>query len=251
MNIKKFVRYKKNIDKKFNRANLISIANILSKDEYFVFYGTLLGLVRENDIIDNDDDIDILVDIKNRDKVINKIEKSNLEIDYSNPYNNTPFFLQVSNILENIKSYIDVYFYENYDNLDYLVERANFHQRWNDPSQSLHIPKKLIFPTKQEIFFNTKISLPHENTKTCEFLYGNEWQQKLSKKNDYKIIITNNIPKLQKIKKIDIENLSEDDKKIALNIQNIDKKIEKQNQEILKLSKEKNELIKYLLNKQK
>ena len=53
MNIKKFVRYKKNIDKKFNRENLISIASILNNDEYFVFYGTLLGLVREKDIIEN------------------------------------------------------------------------------------------------------------------------------------------------------------------------------------------------------
>ena len=250
MNINKFVRYKKNIDKKFNRENLISISNILNNDEYFVFYGTLLGLVRENDIIDNDDDIDILVDIKNRDEVISKIEKSNLEIDYSNPYNNTPFFLQVSNMLENVKTYIDVYFYENYDNLDYLVERANFHQRWNDPSQSLHIPKKLIFPIKKEVFFNTKISLPNENIKICEFLYGYDWKKKLSKKNDYKIIITNNIPKVQKIKKIDLENLSDEDKKIALSIQQIDKKIENESKEIVRLNKEKNELIKYLLSKQ-
>ena len=65
----------------------------------------IIKISLENDIIDNDDDIDILVDIKNRDEVISKIKKSNLEIDYSNPYNNTPFFLQVSNMLENVKNF--------------------------------------------------------------------------------------------------------------------------------------------------
>ena len=251
MNIKKFVRYKKNIDKKFNRENLISIANILNNDEYFVFYGTLLGLVREKDIIENDDDIDILVDIKDRDTVISKIQKSKLEIDYSNPYNNTPFFLQVSNESENVKSYIDIYFYENYESLEYIIDRANFHQRWNDPSQSLHIPKQLIFPKKTDAFFNTKISFPAETIKICEFLYGSSWKKKLSKKHDYKILISNNIPKIQNIKKIEFDKLSEDDKKIALKIQEIDKKIKKQSENINELNKEKKDLIKFLIKKEK
>tara|TARA_Y100001970_G_C14231111_1_gene858700 strand:+ start:1961 stop:2722 length:762 start_codon:yes stop_codon:yes gene_type:complete len=250
MNIKKFVRYKKNIDKKFNRENLISIANILDIDEYFVFYGTLLGLVREKDIIDNDDDIDILVDIKNRDKVISKIESSKLKIDYSNPYNETPYFLQISNESENTKSYVDVYFYENYKNLQYIIDRANFHQRWDDPSQSLHIPKKLIFPTKSEKFFNTNISFPNESIKICEFLYSKDWTKKLSKKHDYKILIEKNIPKIQKLKKIEFDSLSDEDKKIALKIQEIDKNIKIQNEKINESNKEKQKLIQFLINKQ-
>ena len=130
MNIKKYVNYKKNINKKFNRDNLILVSKILNYDEYFVFYGTVLGLSREKDIIENDDDIDLLVDIKNRDNVVEKIEKSILQIDYSNPYNKSPYFLQAFNETKNIRSYIDFYFYENYKNLDYIVERSNFFQNW-------------------------------------------------------------------------------------------------------------------------
>ena len=47
--------------KKKNLENLISSIEILKNFEYFVFYGTLLGIVRENNIIEHDDDIDFEV----------------------------------------------------------------------------------------------------------------------------------------------------------------------------------------------
>ena len=59
--------FKKRI-KEQNLKNLISISKMIKTIQHFVFYGTLLGLTRENNIIDGDDDVDFLVDIKDKKK---------------------------------------------------------------------------------------------------------------------------------------------------------------------------------------
>ena len=54
----------KDIIQKLNLENLLLISKILRKKRVFIFYGTLLGIVREKNILRGDDDIDILIDIK-------------------------------------------------------------------------------------------------------------------------------------------------------------------------------------------
>ena len=49
--------------KKTNHT-LVTIANILNEEkinDWFIFFGTLLGIVRENNCIEGDDDIDIMI----------------------------------------------------------------------------------------------------------------------------------------------------------------------------------------------
>ena len=41
---------------------IVTLLNDNNIDKWFVCYGTLLGLVRENSCIDNDDDIDIIIE---------------------------------------------------------------------------------------------------------------------------------------------------------------------------------------------
>ena len=51
---------------------LYTVSKLLNEnniDNWFVAYGTLLGIVRENSCIDKDDDIDIVCDKKNYNKV--------------------------------------------------------------------------------------------------------------------------------------------------------------------------------------
>ena len=48
------------------------ISKLLEKYKPFVFYGTLLGITRERNLIKNDDDVDVLVDIKYKKKVYKK-----------------------------------------------------------------------------------------------------------------------------------------------------------------------------------
>ena len=55
----------KNISVEENFLNLIYISNIISELEYFVFFGTLLGLVREKNLIENDE-YELYVNIKHR-----------------------------------------------------------------------------------------------------------------------------------------------------------------------------------------
>jgi phosphorylcholine metabolism protein LicD len=49
-----------------NRDNLITISKLLEDIDYFIFFGTLLGLTRGQDLIEGDDDIDIFVPIENQ-----------------------------------------------------------------------------------------------------------------------------------------------------------------------------------------
>ena len=54
---------------------LLTIVTLLNDNnikKWFVCYGTLLGLVRENSCIDNDDDIDIIIHKSNYD-IVRKI----------------------------------------------------------------------------------------------------------------------------------------------------------------------------------
>lgn len=54
------------ISKDTNSKNLINSCKILNNitDEYTVFYGSMLGIHREGDVIDGDDDCDFLVPSK-------------------------------------------------------------------------------------------------------------------------------------------------------------------------------------------
>ena len=80
-----------------NRANLVLITKLFEDIDHFVFFGTLLGLTRQLDIIEGDDDIDILVPLEKRDWVIQKISGVDLfkinEITDSHPtYDILPTF---------------------------------------------------------------------------------------------------------------------------------------------------------------
>ena len=48
---------------------IIKLLNDNNIKNWFIGYGTLLGIIRENSCIDGDDDIDIIIDISNYDVV--------------------------------------------------------------------------------------------------------------------------------------------------------------------------------------
>ena len=77
-----------------NFENLNYVANKLLNIEWFIFFGTLLGYTRENNIIKNDDDIDIYVNLDFRQDVIKTFKNTDLFIDLSKPPNLSQFFLQ-------------------------------------------------------------------------------------------------------------------------------------------------------------
>ena len=184
---------KKNIEK-VNLENLILVSKILKDFECFVFYGTLLGLTRNNAIIKNDDDIDFLINIKLKEIVLNKIlSLTTFEI---NKDTKNEYFTQFVNFKDNVETFIDFYFYIDEDK-DYIIEKHNWLSSVKSDKHSLHIPKKFIFPLKKSIDFDF-VKLPNKQNELCEFLYGSSWIKPLEKNSEYRIEIVNNKPKLIK-----------------------------------------------------
>ena len=170
-------------------------SKLLEKYSPFVFYGTLLGITREKNLIKNDDDVDILIDIKYKKKVISKLNKiKNFKI---NKKITNKYFVQFINNKENINTFIDFYFYINSKNKKYIIEKHNWLSTINSKNHEIHIPKKLIFPLKRIKGFRD-IFFPNQCEKLCSFLYGYNWRSPLKKNTGYRMEIFNNRPKLIK-----------------------------------------------------
>ena len=170
-------------------------SKLLKKYSPFVFYGTLLGITREKNLIKNDDDVDILVDFKYKKKIISKLK--NLKYFKINEKISNTYFVQFIINKNNVKTFIDFYFYINDRNKKYVIEKHNWLSTINSKAHEIHIPKKLIFPLKkikgfQNIFF------PNQCQKLCKFLYGDSWGLPLKKNTGYRMEIVNNRPKLIK-----------------------------------------------------
>ena len=169
------------------------ISKLLEKYKPFVFYGTLLGITREKNLIKNDDDVDILVDIKYRKKVITKLNKiKNFKI---NKKITNKYFVQFINNKNNIETFIDFYFYINNKNKKYIIEKHNWLSTINSKDHEIHVPKKLVFPLKKIKGFKN-IFFPNQCHDLCNFLYGNNWKSPLKKNTGYRMEIINNRPKL-------------------------------------------------------
>ena len=173
-----------------NRENLKYIANFLAKNKipYFIFFGTLLGITRDNDVIKDDDDVDIYINLKDRKRVISVINETDFKIDYNSDQNKSKFFLQLTKRInkKNI-SYVELYFYEELD--EHIIDRWNFRGIGNKKSASICIPKKILFPIKEINFRGNLICVPFDEKAVCEFLYGKKWIVPLTKRKDYKTVI--------------------------------------------------------------
>ena len=187
---------KKNKDlQDLNYKNLLFISKILFNIEHFICYGTLLGIVREKNIIKGDDDIDFLINYKNKKKILKRMKSYKSFKINKKVINN--FFLQFIKTDKGLKTYIDFYFYINNLNKNYIVERHNFLSNVKDPKFALHIPKKIIFPIRKHKNFKI-ISIPNKPRELCKFLYGNSWKTPLKKNFGYRMEIVDNKPLLIK-----------------------------------------------------
>ena len=176
-----------------NLENLIFISNELKEFNQFVYFGTLLGLTRENRILKNDDDIDLCLNSKFRENVIDKI--NNLK-DYDiNHKVCNKYFIQLVRRKNDIKTFIDLYFYIDHDN--FIEEKHNFFASISLESHSIHIPKKLIFPLHKSKKFK-EVNLPNQSKELCKFFYGNNWEKPMKKNSDYRFEIINHKPVLIK-----------------------------------------------------
>ena len=184
---------KKKLIQKTNLDNLIFISNELKDFDPFVYFGTLLGLTRENNILKNDDDIDLCLNYKFRENVFKKLNNLNeYKINYKvcNEY-----FVQLIGRKNNINTFIDLYFYIDHDS--YIEEKHNFFASISLESHSIHIPKNLIFPLLKSKKYKN-INLPNQSKELCRFFYGDSWEKPMKKNSDYRFEIIDHKPILIK-----------------------------------------------------
>ena len=199
--IKTFKQISKNISVEENENNLIYYSKLFINVEYFIFFGTLLGITRDKGLIDGDDDIDFYVNLKDRFKLIENLKNNNIEVDLTLPVNKNNYFLQIKRVFNKKILITDFYFYETDIEKNFIIERWNFEGGTHDASKYLRIPKIFIFPLKKILFKSVEIFIPKESELTCEFLYGINWKKKLKKDKEYTIKVINGKPYLFIIKK--------------------------------------------------
>lgn len=189
---------KQAVSEETNRANLRYTANLLNSAgiEWFIFFGTLLGLTRDNDVIKGDDDIDIYVDSQSRTRLIELLNQQGLVLDLTRKPNHTQHFLQITRMIEGETGLIDFYFFDGEAKPNILIDRWNFLQKYGQTAKAIHVPKGLALPIKQELFWGTKINFPQKPKELCRWLYGEGWERPLSKSTEYEMTVIANKPKL-------------------------------------------------------
>jgi len=177
---------------KLNFQNLLSVSSLIKDKniEYFIFYGTLLGIIRENNIIKGDDDIDFMVNHKSK-KLLLKKMKLNKTFKINKKVSNE-YFIQFIKKNKKLKTFIDFYFYTKNKKKDYIIDRHNWLGNIKDKRFALHFPTKMIFP----IIKNKKFNMPKKPKSACIYIYGKTWSTPLTKNTNYRPEIINNKPVL-------------------------------------------------------
>lgn len=152
-----------NSQEKLNNT-LIKITNLLNENnihDWFIGYGTLLGIVREDSCIENDDDIDIIVNAKEKDKIHNILK-------------NEGFILHHHTCDRIIKTnetdeYASVDFY-----LSEVDNKGNFKDNWENVlwSNCYNSEQKLIIYQWK----TTYLHLPNDYKTKLVNRYGEDWK---------------------------------------------------------------------------
>jgi phosphorylcholine metabolism protein LicD len=192
------------IPQKFNQEILSEVCNELEKTNirYFPFFGTLLGIIRDGNVICGDDDVDIYCPIQDEITVTEIM----LEMGFDKSINDTPYFAQFSKQRLQYTLLVDFYFYIETD--DKILDHWNFLGRPFDDEKIMAIPKQIMFPLQKIEFFGAKINIPSNPPAILFFLYGKDWRRKISKKRDYRMTIKNGSPRLVMLSKNERINLN-------------------------------------------
>lgn len=144
---------------------LITLLNDNKIMNWFVCYGTLLGLVRENSCIDNDDDIDIIIEKSNYDIIKKILSENKFEFELG---------IEAKNILKTkaTSDYasIDIYMGDyNNKNVKDLWNELTINDCFLDTESRTFIEKEW---NGQNIYY------PNNYERILCNRYGNEWKIK-------------------------------------------------------------------------
>ena len=176
---------------------LFSKLFIQEKIEHFVFFGSLLGLVRNGAPIEGDDDVDFYVNIKNRSSVIEVLSSIGIKPNFHHRPNHTNFFIQAAGSVNGKAFRVDFYFYDAETDKNFVIDSWNFTGIQNDTEKKpnvLKIPKPLIYPLYKQVYKSQEVYLPRHPEIICEFLYGINWKIPQTKDKDYKMVVIGGRP---------------------------------------------------------
>jgi len=149
--------------------SLIRISRILNQnnfDEWFIAYGTLLGIVRNNSCIDGDDDIDIICNIKDFQKLKNILIKENYKFDFEHGIKDSKRIIKTKATIDSAS--IDFYMAEEDGN-------GNYDDAWEGAVWS-NCYLKGTNKFKKLNWKNTTLNLPANFYRNLRKRYGLFWR---------------------------------------------------------------------------
>ncbi len=152
----------KRIDKVIAKENLSILKKVCDDDhlQFILFYGTLLGAVREHDFITHDEDIDIVMYKTDMPKFLDLLFKLR-EYGFELARYERRGFLSIIRKGE----YIDIYFYAPYPN------DKNLWFSCQDICKKEFVLDLMPYPFQDDTYL-----IPRNYLKFCEYYFGDNWQ---------------------------------------------------------------------------
>ncbi len=154
---------------------LSKIQNACDIDEVidlFVCYGTLLGIYRDGNFIEYDDDMDMLIILENKinvddvaNKLVKELEKKELKVHVAKTNKEKIPFIQVFDKDHKVWTDIFIGFIEK-DEVSLPMQNVNYY----------NIPKNLLFPCQQFEFGGFSLNVPNNIPEFLEYRYGKNWE---------------------------------------------------------------------------
>lgn len=147
---------------------LMFVVNLLNENNiqnWFISYGTLLGIIRNNSCIDRDDDIDIIVHDIYYDKIKEILTKNNIQTTKDYGIGESKLIIK-TNIT---KEYCSIDFY-----MTTISQEGNFFDEWNNIlwTNCYGTDNKLI----EYDWNNHKLYLPFNSEEKLINKYGETWR---------------------------------------------------------------------------
>lgn len=155
---------------------LLNISLLLKQNhvQHCIIYGSLLGIIREKNIIKGDDDTDIFVFKEDFDRLRKILDYSKLYYKYNTNIIQVSFN-NINNIGKHKYPFMDIYRIEENNNILYDV--------WNGRA----FTKSDILPIKTIPFKGNDLYVPRYYKKILRLVYGKNWTIPSSNKYDGKI----------------------------------------------------------------
>jgi lipopolysaccharide cholinephosphotransferase len=127
---------------------------------FILFFGSLLGFVREKDFIVNDDDVDVLAERKDRIRILEILTDAKFKF-----VSKSPDFIQI----ETEYGPFDFYFY------DAVGTQIRI------PWEHIFVKRDHVFPAELVEYFGFNVYVPKNRLDTMKRLYGDKWMIPRSK----------------------------------------------------------------------